>query len=289
VSALPERVRARAPAKVNLELAVLGKRPDGYHEIDTLLLALDLADELELVRTRPAGVRVELAGPFASADVPADATNLAARAAQQVLDLAGGQGGVALRLTKNIPSGAGLGGGSADAAAAWIAAALLCGLDPRSSVAEAQLAALGSDCVFFWKASATGFARCQGRGERVEPRALPAQPRCLALIVPDVACPTARVYAAFRAGSGSGNDLEAAALEAVPRLREWRETLDSCGGTRWRLSGSGSAFFAPQADPAAAAAGLERALAALRERALVPRGSWLARPSGRGAEILPLG
>src|SRR4030095_2897871 len=122
VSALPERVRARAPAKLNLELAVLGKRPDGYHEVDTLLLALDLADELELVRTSAAGVRVELAGPFASADIPADGSNLAARAAQQVLDLAGGQGGIALRLTKNIPSGSGLGGGSADAAAAWIAA-----------------------------------------------------------------------------------------------------------------------------------------------------------------------
>jgi 4-diphosphocytidyl-2-C-methyl-D-erythritol kinase len=289
VKALPERVRARAPAKINLELALLGKRPDGYHEVDTLLLALDLADELELERSRAPGVQVELAGPCASADIPADGTNLAARAAQGVLELAGRNDGIVLRLVKNIPSGAGLGGGSADAAAAWIAAATLCGLDPRSPVAEAQLAALGSDCVFFWKAADTGFARCQGRGERVEPRALPAQPRCVALIVPDVACPTALVYAAFRGGSAGGNDLEPAALEAVPELREWRKTLDSCAGTRWRLSGSGSAFFAPHGAPDAARAQLERVRAALAQRALVPRGSWVALASGRGAEILPLG
>ena len=281
-------VRVRAPAKVNLSLAVLGKRSDGYHEIETCMQALELADLLELEREPGGRVRVELSGPFASADIPADSTNLAARAARAALDLARSADGLALRLEKHVPSGAGLGGGSSDAAAAWIGAATLLGLDPWSPQGESVLAGLGSDCVFFWKAAKTGYARCHGRGELVEPAPAPANPRCVALIVPEVLCPTAAVYAAFRGRSGLSNDLEPAALAAVPGLRPWRETLDSCGGTHWRLSGSGSAFFAPHDDPARAAAELGRLEAALRGRGLAPRGSWTLRVSGRGAEILPV-
>ncbi len=282
----PTLVRLRAPAKVNLSLAVLGKRPDGYHEVDTRLCALELFDRLEMVRAPGSGVRLELSGPFASPDVPADASNLAARAAQAALDLAPGSDGLALRLEKHIPSGSGLGGGSSDAAAAWVGAATLLGLDPWSAAGERVLAALGSDCVFFWKAAMTGYARCLGRGERVEPAPAPASPACVALLVPAVSCPTGKVYAAFAGRSGGPNELEPAALAAVPELRAWRETLDSCGGTRWQLSGSGSAFFAAHDDPALAAADLGRAQSAFRARGLVPRGSWMARVSGRGAEIL---
>jgi 4-diphosphocytidyl-2-C-methyl-D-erythritol kinase len=279
-------VRARAPAKVNLSLAVIGKRPDGYHEIDTRMLALELADLLELVREPGGGVQVELSGPFASPDIPADGTNLAARAAKEVLRLARTADGIRLRLVKNIPSGSGLGGGSADAAAAWIAAATLFGLDPWSQAAESVLGSLGSDCVFFWKAANTGYARCLGRGERVEPEPAPASPRCVALVVPSLSCPTAKVYASFRGRSGLVNDLEPAALAAVPELRPWREGLDSCGASDWRLSGSGSAFFAPHDEFAAAGAELRRVEAALRERGLFPRGTWVARASGSGAQIL---
>jgi 4-diphosphocytidyl-2-C-methyl-D-erythritol kinase len=279
-------VRVAAPAKVNLSLAVLGRRPDGFHEVDTRMLALELADELALTRTRRPGVQLSLRGPFASADIPADESNLAARAASEVLRLCGAQEGIAIELEKRIPSGAGLGGGSSDAAAAWIAAATLLGLDPRSPAAESALAALGSDCVFFWKASDTGFARCLGRGERVEVQPVPASPRCVALVVPDIACPTAAVYAAFRGRADLENDLEPAALAAVPGLRAWRKALDSCGETRWQLSGSGSSFFAPHDDPARAQAELGRVEARLRERGLAPRGAWISRARGRGAEIL---
>lgn len=279
-------VRVRAPAKVNLSLAVLGKRPDGFHEVDTQMLALELADLLELQREPGGRVRIELCGPFASADVPADSTNLAARAARAALDLAGSSDGLALRLEKHIPSGAGLGGGSSDAAAAWIGAATLVGLDPWSPQGASVLAALGSDCVFFWKAAKTGYARCHGRGELVEPAPTPASPRCVALIVPAVSCPTAAVYAAFRGRTGQGNDLEAAALAAVPELRAWRKALDSCGGTHWQLSGSGSAYFAPHDQSGAAQADLVRVKSAFRARELVPRGTWVTAVPGRGAEIL---
>jgi len=289
VSPLPERVRVRAPAKVNLSLSVLGRRADGYHEVDTRMLALELADEVELWREPGGRVRVELSGPFASADIPADETNLAARAVREVLRIAGRLEGIGLRLTKHIPTGSGLGGGSSDAAAAWIGAATLLGVDPASPAGEAALAALGSDCVFFWKAAKTGYARCLGRGERVEPEAGPASPRCVALVVPSVACPTAQVYAAFRARSGLANDLEPAALEAVPELRTWRKALDSCGGTHWQLSGSGSAFFAAHDEISAAEADLARVESALRGRGLVPRGARISRAAGHGAEILTVG
>ena len=289
MSERPARVRVRAPAKVNLTLAVLGKRPDGFHEVDTWMLAIDLSDELELTRTREPGVRVELAGPFASADIPADATNLAARAAQAALDLAGSREGLALRLVKHIPSGSGLGGGSADAAAAWMGASALLGLDPSSPAGEKALAALGSDCVFFWKAAKTGYARCLGRGERVELAPTPPSPRFISLVVPDVACPTGKVYAAFTGRSGLANDLEPAALAAVPELRAWRKALDSCSGTRWQLSGSGSSFFAPHAEREAAQAALNAALRAFAKAGLRPRGAWVCGVPGRGAQILPVG
>ena len=289
MSALPDRVRARAPAKVNLSLAVLGKRPDGFHELDTRMLALDLADELELVREAEPGLRVEVLGPCASPDIPADASNLAARAVGAALRLSNSAVGLRLRLVKHIPSGSGLGGGSSDAAAAWLAAATLLGLDPSVPAAEAELAALGSDCVFFWKAAKTGYARCLGRGERVLVAALPPTPRAVALLAPAVACPTGKVYASFRGRSGFANDLEPAALEAVPELRPWRAALDACGAAHWQLTGSGSSFFAPHDERAAAGEDLARVEAALRARGLFPRGSWVCGVPGRGAEILPVG
>jgi len=279
-------IRVRAPAKVNLSLAVLGRRADGFHEVDTRMLALELADLLEIERRSEPGVRLELAGPRASADIPADGTNLAARAAAEALHLAAGGAGLGLRLEKHIPSGSGLGGGSSDAAAAWIGAATLLGLDPWESAAEGLLAGLGSDCVFFWKAAKTGFARCTGRGERVEPLPAPASPRWVALLVPNCLCPTAAVYSAFQGSAGLPNDLEPAALRAVPELRPWREALDSCGETRWQLSGSGSAFFAPHDDPERARAALSAAGNEIAKRGLRPRGAFVTRVSGRGAEII---
>jgi 4-diphosphocytidyl-2-C-methyl-D-erythritol kinase len=282
-----------APAKVNLTLRCLGRRPDGYHEVATTLCALALWDRL-LLESHPGAERValEVAGPFAG--IPADATNLAARAAAGVLAHAGARKvDLALRLEKAIPPAAGLGGGSSDAAAAALGSAELLGLAPeRWPELLPLLAGLGSDCPFFLAARETGLARCSGRGERVEPG--PAARALWALVVtPDLSAPTAAVYAAFRpadarapevpepsnwdalaldeARAALHNDLEPAALRAVPGLAAWRALLDRSDLAHARLAGSGSSFFALYRDGAEAALAA-RALGAAAERAgLSPR------------------
>ena len=219
------RVRAIAPAKVNLSLEVLGRRPDGFHEIRSEMLAIDLCDSLEVRPDRGGGVRLSLAGPVASADVPSDGSNLVCRAAHAALaegrrlGSIASEAGVEIALVKRIPTRAGLGGGSSDAAAAWIATAAAYGLQPSDEARDRELAAIGSDCVFFAAAGATGYASCGGRGERVEPRPNPEPGIGIALLTPSVECSTAEVYrsldpASFD-GPRRGNDLEEAAVPAV--------------------------------------------------------------------------
>jgi 4-diphosphocytidyl-2-C-methyl-D-erythritol kinase len=288
-------VRAVAPAKVNLSLEVLGRRADGYHEIRTSALAVDLCDALEARPTRTGEVRLSIAGPAASPDVPADATNLVSRAALAVLEEGRARGrldrgaGVDLALVKRIPSRAGLGGGSSDAAAAWIATVACFGLDPSPTVRDGALARIGSDCVFFAAAGATGHALCEGRGERVLARTYPAPAIRIAIVTPDVECSTTEVYRAFvprvlGARPTSANDLEDAALRAFPGLAPWRRVLGAPG--RWSLSGSGSSFFALFETDAEADAALERARDAARDAGLGLRGSWVVRPAGHGAKLL---
>jgi 4-diphosphocytidyl-2-C-methyl-D-erythritol kinase len=302
-------VRALAPAKVNLWLDVLGKRDDGYHEIDTGLLALELADEIE-VRVRPErGVALDVRGPFATDDVPRNERNLAWRAAQECLDAFGETRGIELRLVKNVPSQAGLGAGSADAAAALCACEAALGRRLAEEQARALLASLGSDCVFFRGAADTGFARCTGRGEQVEPLAPPPPGWWIAVIVPNVGAPTGSVYAALpkglsmnappstvRAGlfdpavgvarGALSNGLEQAALSAVPELARWRELLNAHGAGHFRLSGSGSSSFGLFRDPQEADHCLSALARAARARGLVPRASWVTRPAGAGARVV---
>lgn len=312
--------RALAPAKLNPWLEVLGRRADGYHELETVMVTLDLADGVAARACASGTVELRLVGPAASADVPADARNLAWRGASIALELARGAGaaggdlGLELVLDKRIPSQSGLGGASSDAAAALLAAAVALGLDlgppgAPSSLgrrAWAALGALGSDCAFFVEAP-TGAALCTGRGERVAPLGAPEPPWSVALIVPSVVCPTAAVYAAlaslppavrlqlptFEGGGLPGpcdlagrpffNRLEAAALRAVPELGPWRELLDGVAPGAFHLSGSGSSFFAVRAGADTAGALLERARTSAERRGLAVRGAWVARTAGTGA------
>ena len=302
-------VRALAPAKVNLWIDVLERRADGYHELDTGLLALELADTLE-ARARPeAGVRLELGGPFATPDVPSDERNLAWRAAAACLEVLGERRGVELRLVKNVPSQAGLGAGSADAAAALVACEAALGRALDEPGALALLSRLGSDCVFFRAAAATGFARCRGRGEVVQPLGPPPADWCVAVLVPDVGAPTAQVYAALRgplsrAGAVStvrscllhleegvargalSNGLEEAALSAVAGLAPWRALLDDNGAAHFRLCGSGSSFFGLYRDPQEAARCLSALAQTARARKLEPRALFTTRPACRGARLV---
>ncbi len=313
-------IHLEAPAKLNTTLSVGARRADGYHPVDTRLVALDWVDWLA-VRARPqAGIRLEVRGPAAGADVPRDARNLAWRAAATVFGLAraAAEPGVAkadgsaldqtprgleMVLDKELPSQAGLGGGSSDAAAAWRGAALALGHDPGRKQTGRLLAEQGSDTAFFALARATGHGRCTGRGERVDVLPAVSARWCFALFTPAAGASTAEVYGRFVAKEAEPrecpdplaaadlgeararlvNDLESAALAAVASLAAWRALLDGLGFHHWRLSGSGSSFFGLEQDPEVARESLDRVLAAARERGLVWRAARVARPRGRGA------
>ena len=172
-----------AYAKVNLGLSVLGRRSDGFHEVDTLLVRLELHDSLTLNPTEK-GVRLELTG--ATIDV-APEQNLAYRAAELYLREAGTAGGVKIGLEKRIPIAAGLGGGSADAGAVLRGLKQLYPADLDILVLAAQL---GSDVPFF--TAELGAARATGRGEVLEPLAVPELQ--LVLVNPGVAVSAGDAY-----------------------------------------------------------------------------------------------
>ncbi|MCU1354485.1 MAG: ispE [Acidimicrobiales bacterium] len=217
-----------ALAKLTLTLRVTGVREDGLHLIDAEMVTIDLADELAI----SPGDGLEVVGG-AGLPVPAGDDNLVRRALRAV----GRQAHV--RLTKRIPAGAGLGGGSADAAAVL----------RRAGVHDPSLAAgLGADVPF---CLAGGRARVSGIGEILEP--LPAEERTFTLLTPPFGCATAAVYEAWdRLGGPRGtgsNDLEPAALAVEPQLAEWRDRLADATGEQPVLAGSGSTWYVPGAFP----------------------------------------
>lgn len=218
-----------APAKLTVSLRVVGTRSDGYHLLDAVMVTLDLADRLEVAPGD--GLEVLGGGP----DVPAGDDNLVAKA----LALTGRRASV--RLHKAIPSQAGLGGGSADAAAVlrW------------AGVEDPALAArLGADVPF---CVLGGRARVRGIGDELEPLAFEAAE--YTLVTPPVPCPTPAVYRAWDELGGprhgaSANDLEPAALVVAPELARWRDELAHATGHRPTLAGSGSTWFVPGRHPA---------------------------------------
>jgi 4-diphosphocytidyl-2-C-methyl-D-erythritol kinase len=210
-----------APAKLTCSLRVTGRRADGYHLIDAEMVTVDLADTL----TFDDGDGLALVD--AAADVPLDGTNLVC----QALAITGRVAHI--ELTKRIPSGAGLGGGSADAAAVlrW------------AGVTDVAVAArLGADVPF---CLIGGRARVTGVGEGVAP--LPFEPRTYTLLTPPLHCSTVAVYRAWdELGGPSGegpNDLEPAALHLEPELARWRDALGDATGRTPTLAGSGSTWF----------------------------------------------
>jgi 4-diphosphocytidyl-2-C-methyl-D-erythritol kinase len=231
-----------ARAKLTLSLRVEGVRPDGYHLLDAEMVTLDLADTLYF--TEGEGLEVVDGGAgdggFGLAGVPAGPDNLVARA----LRAAGRRAHV--RLVKRVPPGAGLGGGSADAAAVlrWA------GLTGPEGVTAA--AGLGSDVPFCLAGG--GRARVGGAGDLLEP--LPFDEvagRAYTLLVPPFGVPTGAVYQAWDnlggPRGGGPNDLEVAALQVEPRLAHWGERLAGATGQVPVLAGSGSTWFVPGAYP----------------------------------------
>ncbi|NNE72587.1 MAG: 4-(cytidine 5'-diphospho)-2-C-methyl-D-erythritol kinase [Acidimicrobiales bacterium] len=217
-----------APAKLTLSLRIAGVRDDGFHLIDAEMVTLDLFDELWLTPAAETTITVD-----GQPDLEVDASNLVARA----LALAGRPAHV--RLLKRIPAGAGLGGGSADAAAAlrW------CGYDDVVGAAG-----IGADVAF---CLVGGRALVRGMGEIVEPQPFVAQ--TFTLLTPELHCPTPAIYARWDALGGPtgprGNDLEAAAVDFEPRLALARDELGEATGRQPRLAGSGSTWFVEGAYP----------------------------------------
>jgi len=229
VSDLPTIVRA--PAKLTRSLRVTGVRPDGYHLLEAEMVTLDLADTLEF---GPGDSLQVLGGAGSDALVGAD--NLVGRA----LDAIGRRASV--RLHKRIPIGAGLGGGSADAAAVlrW------------AGVTDLDLAAsLGADVPF---CLIGGRARVTGVGDHVEPLSFEeVEAQHYTLLTPPFAVSTPLVYQAWdRLGGPKAdgpNDLEPAAMLVEPRLARWRDRLGDATGETPVLAGSGATWFVPGAYP----------------------------------------
>lgn len=224
-----------AHAKLTLSLRVLGRREDGFHELEALSVSLSNPRDQLLITPAPE-TSITIGGLFA-AQVPTDASNLAWRAAEAV-----GQT-LAIHIQKEIPPRAGLGGGSADAAAVLVA----------FGGTEEMGAALGSDVPFCMRG---GAAWMRGRGEIIEPTTLPQLG--LLVVAPDFGCSTPDVYRAWdELGGPSGrvieidgfpplvNDLETAAERVEPRLREFREHIEAVTGGPALLAGSGSAYVVP--------------------------------------------
>jgi len=267
-------LRLQALAKINLGLYVLYRRPDGFHELRTVFQTISLADNIEVSYRSSGGPSVELVCNLPELDGP---ENLAARAARLWMDAIGSKARVSIRLDKRIPAGAGLGGGSSDAAAVLTALGSL--VRPRTgAVLLHKLAAqLGSDVAFFLVG---GRALGIGRGEEIYP--LPdGSPETILLISPRVPVSTSEAYRrlspglttqawegkidrfcstvcelerAGRKGQARGfqaeleNDFEPVVFQMHPELKQWKARLERQGACPALLCGSGSSLFGIFAD-----------------------------------------
>jgi 4-diphosphocytidyl-2-C-methyl-D-erythritol kinase len=242
-----------APAKINLSLKILGRRNDGFHEIETLIVPISLYDEIKIER-RPAGTGIQFACDESS--VPANDDNLVVRATKAFFEKTKLKSGVSIELKKKIPHGAGLGGGSSDAAATLRALDELfetkLPLEALAKMAET----IGSDVPFFIFESA---AMCKGRGELVSPTKLRERLSIL-LLKPGFAVSTAWAYSHWQDSleiSGVSyavqqfadqtfiNDLERPVFEKfvfLAQLKTWLLRRQEVGAAL--MSGSGSTMFA---------------------------------------------
>ncbi len=278
----PSHVEIAAPAKLNLALLVGPVRPDGFHEIASLMLPVTLADHVTVERTPGAGLDVVC-------DVAPGADNLAAKLVRELETRLDRVFEVRVTIDKRVPPGAGLGGGSSDAAATLLAVEQLFALDLSLRVRYEVAVAVGSDVPFFlWP----GPQLAMGRGQVLKPVELPALH--LVVAIPDLGLSTAAVYRwrdedaevtvrdfvpRVRGLSGAvrsaetaadvaalvANDLEASVVSRKPQVGELIERLRGAGAAAAAMTGSGAAAFG-------IFAGEEAALAA--RAALAPTRAW---------------
>jgi 4-diphosphocytidyl-2-C-methyl-D-erythritol kinase len=279
----PDYVEVRAPAKLNLFLEILGKRPDGFHEIETVMVPVSACDtlvvwddpsgriELECERiadtsqaASPEPMAAKIAAPNEAAaekEVPTGSDNIVVRALEALRRRAGVASGARVRLIKRIPVAAGMAGGSTDAAAALAAANLVWNLNLSAATLSVVAAELGSDIPFFF---AGGAALCRGRGERIEPLAGGGVLH-FAVVAPPVGLSTAAVYRACRPaadphcsaglvealgrGDSTGtarrlhNRLQPAAESLSPWIERLKAEFARCDCLGSQMSGSGTSYF----------------------------------------------
>lgn len=257
-------MKIRAPAKINLGLRVVGKRADGYHLLDTIMVAITLFDELEIKKRKPdkskgkqvAQLRVTCDHPL----VPRGEKNLAYRAASLLLHEAGVTAPLDIHIRKRIPVGAGLGGGSTDAAAALVGITRLLKLHFSPRRLEKLAACLGADVPFFIRARPV---RARGIGDRLTPlKRVP--PWWLVILYPGFPVSTAWVYGNLRLNLTKSrantklstlltsapkfadllvNDLEVVTVKRYRRIKHLKDSLIELGAARALMTGSGSAVF----------------------------------------------
>jgi 4-diphosphocytidyl-2-C-methyl-D-erythritol kinase len=240
-----------APAKVNLSLRILGKRPDGYHDLRSLVCPVSVFDRLRLRAGSEAGISFRCS----DSTIPSDGTNLVVRAARLFFDQVGIEPALEIDLEKGIPHGAGLGGGSSDAAATLRGLNQMYGSDLSVEALSLMAEQLGSDVPLFLRSGAVWIA---GRGERVEAATLPRE-WSLLMVKPGFGVPTPWAYGAL-AGAGElpgidfgGRDIGGVVLEndlerpvfgkylLLAEVKRWLSEQERCLGAL--MSGSGSTVF----------------------------------------------
>jgi len=269
------RLELYAFAKINLALRVVARRDDGYHEIESLVQTVDLADRI----TVQPGVGIRVENDLAEIE----GEDLAERAARSILAAKGGGDGVRITVMKGIPAGAGLGGGSSDAAAVISAIDRL--FPPRLAYEELLAVAgrVGSDVPLFLRG---GLLRVRGRGEIVSP-AGPPRSEWFLLLVPPIGCRTSDVYRGWSPPESAArglklgvNDLLSPALAIYPELMRYHQGISQIGALFSGMSGSGSAFYAAFPDRGTAEAAAEGLRDGFPEASI-----FICRPTAEGFRV----
>jgi 4-diphosphocytidyl-2-C-methyl-D-erythritol kinase len=253
-------LRILAPAKVNLSLLVAGKRPDGYHELETIMAKIDYCDEILLEQGTKPGIELVCTGLY---HVPDGPDNLVWKACQLLTDKVGKQFPIKVTLTKNIPAGTGLGSGSSDAAATLMGFNRFARFGLSSADLHILAAKLGSDVNFFLEGP---LAFCTGRGEIIRPVKVIFPFQAL-LIIPDTSTSTKEVYKNYThipdlysllskkinafldknnvdfAAALCANMLQESCFQVYPQLADIKQKVEELTGKKVCLSGSGSAMY----------------------------------------------
>ena len=254
--------RIKAPAKINVRLKVTGRRPDGYHELVSIMAPVDIFDILDL--TAPFNGKIEIS--CKGREVPADEGNLAYRAARDFMSFAGIKDGVSIALSKNIPVAAGLGGGSSDAAAVLLALNNIYSNPLSESELHNLALKLGADVPFFLKGVPS---LATGIGEILEPIANWPE-LWYVIITPPIQVSTSWVYGNLKLELTTGeydyiveilkndtftismlleNDLETVTTASFPIINTLKKLLVDAGAEGAIMSGSGPSVFGVFASP----------------------------------------